>query len=90
MKRMHKFASLLLAAAMAVTSLAGCGSQEEAAAEPESAQEPAEEQAAVDPDNPWMIGDPDNPIELTVFLNHTWYDTESFTGIIPEEITRRT
>lgn len=90
MKRMHKFASLLLAAAMTVTTLTGCGSQEEPVAESESTQETAEEQAAVDPDNPWMIGDPDNPIELTVFLNHTWYDTESFTGIIPEEITRRT
>lgn len=41
-------------------------------------------------EEPWMIGDPDNPIKLSVFLNHTWYGTESFTGIIPEEITKRT
>ena len=29
-------------------------------------------------------------MELTVFLNHTWYSTESYTGIIPEEITKAT
>ena len=38
----------------------------------------------------WMIGDPENPITLSVFINFSWYSTESFTGIIPEEITRRT
>ena len=48
------------------------------------------ESAPAEDENKWMIGDPDNPITLTVFINFTWYSTESFTGIIPEEITRRT
>lgn len=30
------------------------------------------------------------PITLTCLINHTWYPVSSFTGIIPEEITRRT
>lgn len=77
--------SAMLALAMGCMSLAGCGG-----ADGEAAETASPVVREVDPDNPWMIGDPDNPIELTVFLNHTWYDTESFTGIIPEEITRRT
>lgn len=83
MRKNHKLTALLLAAAMTLTSLTGCGSTEEKTAE-------EVKQTKVDPDNPWMIGDPDNPIELTVFLNHTWYSTEDFSGIIPDEITKRT
>jgi len=30
------------------------------------------------------------PVTLSVFINHSWYPTESFSGIIPEEITRLT
>lgn len=48
------------------------------------------ESAPAEDENKWMIGDPDDPITLTAFINHTWYSTESFKGIIPEEITRRT
>ena len=48
----------------------------------------AQEETPVD--DKWMIGDPENPITLSVFINFSWYSTESFTGIIPEEITRRT
>lgn len=33
--------------------------------------------------------DPD-PLLLSCFINHTWYHTDSFTGIIPQEITRLT
>lgn len=29
-------------------------------------------------------------VELTVFIDHTWYDTDKFEGIIPEEITKQT
>ncbi len=29
-------------------------------------------------------------VTLTCLINHTWYPVNSFTGIIPEEITRRT
>ena len=30
------------------------------------------------------------PVTLTCLINHTWYPIDSFTGIIPEEITRLT
>jgi putative aldouronate transport system substrate-binding protein len=33
---------------------------------------------------------PDNPREFTVLFNIAWWQTDQFTGIIPEEITRRT
>ncbi len=32
----------------------------------------------------------DDVVELTVFIDHTWYDTDKFTGIIPDEITAQT
>lgn len=38
-------------------------------------------------------GDADNsgePVTLSIFIDHSWYPIESFTGIIPEEITRQT
>lgn len=92
MKKMHRFAATLLTGALVASSLAGCGGTDKAE-EPKDAGTAVADQAdqvKADPDNPWMIGDPNDPIELTVFLNHTWYDTESFTGIIPEEITKRT
>lgn len=34
--------------------------------------------------------DDNSPITFDVFINHTWYWTDKFTGIIPEEITKRT
>lgn len=89
--------ALFLTAAVTVSSLAGCGAASgstdagETKRETETGAETGGQQTVeADAENPWMIGDPDDPIELTVFLNHTWYDTESFTGIIPEEITRLT
>ncbi|MDR2304581.1 MAG: extracellular solute-binding protein [Treponema sp.] len=30
------------------------------------------------------------PVKLSIFVNMSWYPTNSFTGIIPEEITRQT
>jgi putative aldouronate transport system substrate-binding protein len=30
------------------------------------------------------------PVTLTMFIDHSWYPVETFTGIIPEEITRLT
>jgi putative aldouronate transport system substrate-binding protein len=30
------------------------------------------------------------PVTLTIFIDHSWYPVETFTGIIPEEITRLT
>lgn len=30
------------------------------------------------------------PITFTIFVNHSWFPTNSFTGIIPDEITRLT
>ncbi len=32
----------------------------------------------------------EEPVTLTCLINHTWYPVSSFTGIIPEEITRLT
>lgn len=32
----------------------------------------------------------EEPVKLTIFINHTWYGTDTFTGFIPEEITRQT
>ena len=32
----------------------------------------------------------EEPVKLTVFIDHTWYSVDYFTGIIPEEITRKT
>ncbi|GHU65791.1 ABC transporter substrate-binding protein [Clostridia bacterium] len=31
----------------------------------------------------------DQPVVFTCFINHTWYPVDSFSGIIPQEITRR-
>lgn len=103
-KTLLKTTAGILTAALLVTGLAGCGSAkedkeagsavtEDAAADPAKAQdgETADSgETTADPENPWMIGDPDDPIELTIFLNHTWYPIEEFKGIIPDEITRRT
>lgn len=32
----------------------------------------------------------EEPVTLTIFIDHTWYPVESFTGIIPEIITEKT
>lgn len=32
----------------------------------------------------------EEPVTLTIFIDHTWYPVESFTGIIPEYITEKT
>jgi len=32
----------------------------------------------------------DKPVNLNIFIDFTWYDTDKFTGIIPEEITKET
>jgi hypothetical protein len=29
----------------------------------------------------------EEPVKLTIFIDHTWYPVETFTGIIPEAIT---
>ena len=92
MKEMKKITAACLAAILAAGSMAGCGSDRQSS-DSKSGSETGGTTGStttVDPDNPWMIGDPDDPIELTVFLNHTWYSTESFTGVIPDEITKRT
>ena len=36
------------------------------------------------------ISHAEEPITLTIFIDHFWYPVETFTGIIPEEITRLT
>ena len=35
-------------------------------------------------------GEDTGPVTMSVFVNHTWFPGKSFTGIIPEEITKRT
>ena len=92
MKEMKKITAACLAVILAAGSMAGCGSDGQGS-DSKSGSETGGTTGStttVDPDTPWMIGDPDDPIELTVFLNHTWYSTESFTGVIPDEITKRT
>ena len=92
MKEMKKITAACLAAILAAGRMAGCGSDGQGS-DSKSGSETGGTTGStttVDPDNPWMIGDPNDPIELTVFLNHTWYSTESFTGVIPDEITKRT
>lgn len=94
MKRsIQKAAAGILALIMLAGTLIGCG--KDAGQETTKSMDPQTTAAAADgapagEENPWMVGDPENPIELTVFLNHTWYPTEEFEGIIPEEITKRT
>lgn len=83
-----KLVSLILALTFVAATLTACGDISVNVAETEAQSEAAD--TAVESDSPWMIGDPNDPIELTVFLNHTWYGTESFIGVIPEEITRLT
>lgn len=88
--KMKKVTAVLMAVLMAASCLAGCGGSAGNGAADGNGEQASAAQITVDPDNPWMIGDPENPIELSVFLNHTWYSTESFSGVIPEEITKRT
>ncbi|MDR1950048.1 MAG: extracellular solute-binding protein [Spirochaetaceae bacterium] len=35
-------------------------------------------------------GDAEKPVELDLFVDFTWFEVDSWTGIIPEEITRKT
>ena len=37
-----------------------------------------------------LAADASDPVTLTVFIDHSWYPVEKFTGFIPEEITRLT
>ncbi|MDD3277848.1 MAG: extracellular solute-binding protein [Lachnospiraceae bacterium] len=90
MKRMKKLTAAVLAVAMVAPGLMGCGGDAKGSDAKDQTSAGTVVKKGEDPDNPWMIGDPENPIELTVFLNHTWYGTESFTGAIPDEITKRT
>ncbi|GHU65776.1 ABC transporter substrate-binding protein [Clostridia bacterium] len=39
---------------------------------------------------PAMAQETPEPITFTIFIDHSWYPVETFTGIIPEEITRLT
>ncbi|HCD45971.1 MAG TPA: hypothetical protein DEQ64_20045, partial [Lachnoclostridium sp.] len=98
-KNVYKLTALIMAALMITASFTGCVSSRDdknSRTDESKANMTGEngsqgkDDGNVTGDNKWMIGDPENPTELTVFLNHTWYPIEDFTGIIPEEITKRT
>ena len=83
-KRSTRFAALFLILAMLAAALAGCGDGGSGSAESGG------EGSAASGGSAEGGGEAAEPVELTVFLNHTWYSTESYTGIIPEEITKAT
>jgi putative aldouronate transport system substrate-binding protein len=69
---------LLLALAFTLAALTGCGGGSS------GAQSAAPAGTSVSPLSPA------NPRTFTVLFNMAWWPTDEFTGIIPEEITRRT
>ena len=98
-KSVYKLTALLMAVLMTTASFTGCASSKASKnsrtdeGKANTTGENGSQGKVIgngSGDSKWMIGDPDNPIELTVFLNHTWYPIEDFTGIIPEEITKLT
>lgn len=87
-KRSTRMVALLMVVALLAALFSGCQDTESSSSGGESSaasgessttatSETGEEEAA-------------EPVELTVFLNHTWYSTEKYEGIIPEEITKAT
>ena len=46
--------------------------------------------ALLTPSVPVRAAEAMEPVTLTCLINHPWYPVSSFTGIIPDEITRRT
>lgn len=95
MKKMTKAVlCMLLALLMAVSVLAGCsGDNNASSSKPASSTGSAEESKAESTESEDVNsgGDTNGDVKsLTVFIDHTWYDTDKFEGIIPEEITRQT
>lgn len=83
-KRLMQLTALLMSAAMVLGMTACSDSAPDSNSEASGAEKV---ETAADGGDEKISGE---PIELTVFLNHTWYATEEFTGIICEEITKRT
>lgn len=87
-KRSTRFAALFLTIVMVTAIFAGCGGDSGSSAGSKSSTGGESSTASIEEN---ASGDTvTEPVELTVFLNHTWYSTESYTGIIPEEITKAT
>lgn len=92
MNHTRKWQSLLLATALlAPMILAACSSGNEepspAGDTPAPAASEAAEAASETAEDPQTAGD---VTTMTCFINHTWYWTDKFEGIIPEAITERT
>ena len=80
--RLHKAISILLAVVMLAFVFSACGGSE-----PQGSTGEAASQASSS-----ASGEPaaNEPVALNVFIDHTWYWTDKFEGIIPEEITKQT
>ena len=95
---LHKWLALIMACMMVVGLIAGCAAPASSGGSASPSESTAGETEAVDPSveeelgelAKYRVGDPDNPIEMTIYFNHTWYGTEKWEGIIPEEIQRIT
>ena len=90
-KRSSRFTALFLALALLIAMVAGCG-ESDSSNSADSGSSTTEE-SIPSSEGTSSVNEEENtaePVELTVFLNHTWYSTESYTGIIPEEITKAT
>ncbi len=85
-----KWLALVLAAAMLTTMLTGCtdtteGEDTGSAATEESSGGTAAEDAEGGEEESADAGD---AVSLDLYLNFTWFPTDSWTGIIPEELTK--
>ncbi|MDR1531153.1 MAG: extracellular solute-binding protein [Clostridiales bacterium] len=74
---MHKVLALTLALLVILAGAAGCGNQSGGG-------------TAAGDGGPVPPLSPDNPREFSVLFNFSWWPTDQFTGIIPEEITKLT
>jgi len=88
-KKERKTGFTLFAVLLIVMLLAGCGGNkgagDEAANQAGSAggQSGSESESAAEPKN-------DEIVELDMFVDHSWWPLKDWSGIVPEEITKRT
>lgn len=88
-----KMISILLAAAMTGTLLMGCGGSagaENTAAENKPASEAAEETGEKAAGESEGAAVSEDVTTLSVYIDASWWPTDKWEGIIPEEITKRT
>lgn len=91
-KQIRSLLCLMLSLLLLTGMLSGCASGNSTSSDVSASSQKTEASASEDSSTP-ESGDTaknDEQIELTVFIDHTWYDTDKFEGIIPEEITKQT